>query len=202
MCLPRPLTGLGKRSPKSSTAFRSPSRARLIYSAQCTGRTRLPSRPVRRLSSWQGVAPGKDRFLRALPCGGAYAPIGGRTSSAGEGAVCLLLGVDRRGAGILSKYCEGLLHTPLLAREVTRLTCTPSNFATASSLEISTNDARLVRGRSAIAVLGSETAHWRTDERAASNDEEVVGAAEPSLAMCPDGGLLVLGSQVTNARPG
>jgi hypothetical protein len=44
--------------------------------------------------------------------------------------------------------------------------------------------------------LGSECCHWRTDEHSASSDEEVVGAAEPSMAMCPDGGLLLLGSSV------
>jgi hypothetical protein len=67
-------------------------------------------------------------------------------------------------------------------------------------LEVATNDARLVRGRSAIAVLGSECCHWRTDEAAASSDEEVVAAAEPSLAMTPDGGLLILGSSVYRRR--
>jgi hypothetical protein len=49
-------------------------------------------------------------------------------------------------------------------------------------------------------VLGSECAHWKTDEHAASSDEEVVGAAEPSMAMCPDGGLLLLGSSVHRKR--
>jgi hypothetical protein len=73
-------------------------------------------------------------------------------------------------------------------------------FRNGSSLEIATNDARLVRGRSAIAVLGSEASHWKTDERAASSDEEVVAAAEPSMAMCPDGGLLMLGSSVYRKR--
>ena len=67
-------------------------------------------------------------------------------------------------------------------------------------LEIATNDVRLIRGRSAVAVLGSETCYWRTDEYAAVSDEEVVGAAEPSLAMCPDGGLLMLGSSVYRKR--
>jgi hypothetical protein len=32
---------------------------------------------------------------------------------------------------------------------------------------------------------------WRTDEQAVANDEEVIAAAEPSMAMCPDGGLLL-----------
>ena len=85
---------------------------------------------------------------------------------------------------------------PLLAKEVTRSTGEVTEFRNGSSLEISTNDARLVRGRSAIAVLGSECCHWRTDEHAASSDEEVVGAAEPSMAMTPGGGLLLLGSSV------
>ena len=57
-----------------------------------------------------------------------------------------------------------------------------------------------MRGRSAIAVLGSECCHWRTDEHAASSDAEVVGAAEPSLSMCPDGGVLLLGSSVHRRR--
>jgi hypothetical protein len=77
-----------------------------------------------------------------------------------------------------------------------RATGEVTEFRNGASLEISTNDARLVRGRSAIAVLGSECCHWRTDEHAASSDEEVVGAAEPSMAMCHDGGLLMLGSSV------
>jgi hypothetical protein len=73
-------------------------------------------------------------------------------------------------------------------------------FRSGSLLEVATNDARLVRGRSAIAVLGSECCHWRTDEHASSSDEEVVAAAEPSLAMTPDGGLLILESSVYRRR--
>jgi len=79
---------------------------------------------------------------------------------------------------------------------VVRTTGDVTEFRNGASLEIATNDARLVRGRSAIAVLGSECCHWKTDEHSASSDEEVVGAAEPSMAMCPDGGLLLLGSSV------
>jgi hypothetical protein len=116
--------------------------------------------------------------------------------SAGEQAVVLLLGADRKQAAILRRYCEGLLNAPLLAQEVTRRTDDIIEFRNGASLEIATNDVRLVRGRSAIAVLGSECAHWRTDEYAASSDEEVVNAAEPSMAMCPDGGMLLLASSV------
>jgi hypothetical protein len=123
-----------------------------------------------------------------------------KLQSAGEGAVAILLGRDKKQAAILRRYCEGLLQVPLLAREVARQTGDVIEFRNGSSLEIASNDVRLVRGRSAIAVLGSECAHWKTDEHVASSDEEVVAAAEPSMAMCPDGGLLILGSSVYRRR--
>jgi hypothetical protein len=78
-----------------------------------------------------------------------------------EGSVVILLGRDKKQAAILRKYCEGLLRVPLLAREVVRQTADTIEFKNGASLEIASNDVRLVRGRSAIAVLGSECAHWR-----------------------------------------
>jgi hypothetical protein len=120
--------------------------------------------------------------------------------SAGEQAVVLLLGADKKQAAILRRYCEGLSQAPLLAREIVRSTGSVTEFRNGASLEIATNDARLVRGRSAIALLGSEASHWKTSESSSSNDEEVVAAALPSMAMTPDGGLLLLGSSVYRKR--
>jgi hypothetical protein len=168
---------------------------------QCTGRTKLPAGPVRRIINLTGRRGGKDRFLSSVAVWRAALCADWRKHiSAGEQAVVILLGADKKQAAILRKYCEGLLQAPLLAREVTRTTGEVTEFKNGASLEIATNDARLVRGRSAIAVLGSECCHWRVDEFAASSDEEVVGAAEPSMAMCPDGGLLMLGSSVHRKR--
>jgi hypothetical protein len=164
---------------------------------QCTGRSALPSNPARRIILLAGRRAGKDRFLSAVACWRAALCCDWRKHiSSGEQAVVILLGADKRQAAILRKYCHGLLEAPLLAAEVVRSTGEVTEFKNGASLEIATNDARLVRGRSAIAVLGSECCHWRTDEHAASSDEEVVGAAEPSMAMCRDGGLLMLGSSV------
>lgn len=164
---------------------------------QCTGRTTLPVGPVHRIINLTGRRGGKDRFLSSVAVWRAALCADWRKHiSAGEGAVCLLLGADKRQAQILRRYCEGLLQTPLLRQEVTRTTGEVTEFKNGASLEISTNDARLVRGRSAIAVLGSECCHWRTAEHACSSDEEVVSAASPSLSMCPDGGVLMLGSSV------
>jgi hypothetical protein len=170
---------------------------------QCTGRSynRHHRRAVRRLILLIGRRGGKDRAMSAIAIWRAALCANWRQYvSAGEGAVALLLGADKRQAAILSNYCNGLLEKPLLAAEVVRRTNEVIEFANGASLEISTNDARLVRGRSAIAVLGSEACHWRTDEASSNSDTEVVGAAEPSLSMCPDGGLLALGSSVHRTR--
>jgi hypothetical protein len=173
---------------------------------QATGRTynrqaRRAKETVRHLLLLCGRRAGKDRFLSAVGvwrC--ALCADWRKFQSAGEGAVVILLGRDKKQAAILRRYCRGLLQVPALAEQVVRETSEVIEFRNGSSLEITSNDVGLVRGRSAIAVLGSECCHWRTAEYAASSDEEVVGAAIPSMAMCPDGGLLVLGSSVYRKR--
>jgi hypothetical protein len=135
-----------------------------------------------------------------VQCGAASVPTGASHLSAGEQAVVILLGRDKKQAAILRRYCHGLLQEPALAREVPRETKDVIEFRNGATLQIASNDASLVRGRSAIAVLGSEACHWKHDEASASSDEEVVGAAEPSMAMAPDGGLLLLGSSVHRQR--
>ncbi len=170
---------------------------------QCTGRryNRQAVRAVRRLIALVGRRGGKDRFHSAVAVWRAALCTNWRNHiSAGEQAVVILLGADKKQAAILRRYCNGLLQTPLLAAEVVRQTNEVIEFRNGASLEIITNDAGLVRGRSAIAVIGSECCHWPTGEHSASSDEEVVGAALPSMAMCPDGGLLLMGSSVHRKR--
>jgi hypothetical protein len=171
---------------------------------ECTGRTRLPVGPVRDIINLTGRRGGKDRFLSAVAVWRAALCADWRKHmSAGEPAVVLLLGADRRQAMILRRYCEGLLEAPRLRREIKRNVRGSDNvveFKNGAVVEVGTNDARLIRGRSAIAVLGSECCHWKVDEAAASSDEEVVGAATPSMAMTPDGGILMLGSSVYRKR--
>jgi hypothetical protein len=164
---------------------------------QCTGRTYQSGRAFNRLILLAGRRAGKDRFLSAVAVWRAALCANWRKYiSAGEQAVVILLGADKKQGNIVSKYCAGLIESPMLAAEVVRYVRDTIEFKNGSCLEISTNDARLVRGRSAIAVLGSECCHWRTSEHASSSDEEVIAAAEPSMAMCPDGGLMIMGSSV------
>jgi hypothetical protein len=174
----------------------------------CTGRkyNRQAIRAVRRLILLAGRRAGKDRFMSACAVWrSALAQDWNAHISAGEGAVVLLLGADKKQAQIVRRYCRGLLQTPGMQAEVTRDTGELVEFRNGGSLEIMTNDVRLVVGRSAIGVLGSECCKWKTGE-AESSDEEVVSAAVPSMAMCPDngpddpGGLLILGSSVYRRR--
>ena len=168
---------------------------------ECTGRSYGRHNKVRKLILLAGRRAGKDRFFSAIAVWRAALCTDWRQhQSAGEGAVVLLLGRDKKQAAILRRYCRGLLQVPSLAAEVVRDTNETIEFRNGASLEIASNDVSLVRGRSAIAVLGSECCHWKHDEHSASSDEEVVGAAEPSMAMCPDGGLLMLGSSVYRKR--
>jgi hypothetical protein len=126
----------------------------------------LPDGPVQRLLLLVGRRGGKDRSLSAAAVWRAALCADWRKHvSAGEQATVLLLGADRRQASILRRYCEGLLQAPLLAAEVLRCNDDTVEFRNGGQLEIGTNDVRLVRGRSAVAVLGSECCYWRSTRR-------------------------------------
>jgi hypothetical protein len=163
---------------------------------ECTGRSKLPDGPVTSLTFLSGRRSGKDRFMSALACWLAALAADWRSvMSAGEDATVILLGSDFKQARILRKYCAGLLEVPMLAALVTRATEQRIEFKNGSVLEIATNDASLVRGRSAIGILGTEVSYWPTE--GSDSDEEVIAAATPSMAMTPSpGGLLMMASSV------
>ncbi len=109
----------------------------------CTGfpYARWARRKVRRLIILAGRRAGKDRFESAVACWRcALAADWRRHQSAGEGAVAILLGRDKRQAAILRKYCHGLLQAFFLARVVSRSSGDVTEFRNGSSLEIATND--------------------------------------------------------------
>jgi hypothetical protein len=163
---------------------------------KCTGRTKLPDGPIKTLIFLSGRRSGKDRFQSALAVWlAALAADWKQILSAGEDAVVILLGSDFKQARILRRYCQGLIETPMLAALVTRATETRVEFRNGAVLEIATNDASLVRGRSAIGVICTETSFWSTD--GSNSDEEVISAATPSMAMIPPpGGILMASSSV------
>jgi hypothetical protein len=164
---------------------------------KCTGRSRLPTGPVNRLDILAGRRAGKDRFLSAVAVHrAALSQNWNEFMSAGEQGVVILIGSDKKQAKILRRYCRALVAMPMIAAEVARVTDDILEFKNGAALEVCVCDAGTVRGRSVLALLGTETAFWNTDPDAASSDEEVVAAAEPGAAMIPDGGLTILSSSV------
>jgi hypothetical protein len=164
---------------------------------KCTGRTKLPTGPVSNIVLLVGRRGGKDRFLSAVAVHrAALAGDWSKFLSAGEQGVVLLIGSDKKQAKILRRYCRALVATPMIREEVARGTDEILEFKNGAALEVVANDADLVRGRSVLALLGTEASFWNTDPDANSSDEEVVAAAEPGMAMVPDGGLMILSSSV------
>jgi hypothetical protein len=168
---------------------------------ECTGRRVLPQNPPRRLYLLVGRRGGKSRFLSALAVWvAALAADWRKLMAPGEPAVVMLIGCDKKQAAVLRRYADGLLQAPLLAPEIVRRTEERIELRSGAALEITTNDHRLIRGRSAIAVLGDEVSFWRADGESSSSDEEVIAAAAPSLMTAPGGGYLVLSSTTYRKR--
>ena len=168
---------------------------------ECTGRRMLPKNPPRRLYLLVGRRGGKSRFLSALAVWVAAQAANWRNLMApGEPAVVMLVACDKKQAAVLRRYADGLLQAPLLAPEVVRRTEERIELRSGAVLEITTNDHRLIRGRSAVAVLGDEVSFWRADGESSSSDEEVITAAAPSLMTAPGGGYLVLSSTTYRKR--
>jgi hypothetical protein len=164
---------------------------------RCTGRTKLPTGPISDLTLLVGRRGGKDRFLSAVGVHrAALSQNWSKFLSAGEQGSVILIGSDRKQAKILRRYCRALVAMPMIKAEVVRYTDEILEFKNGAALEVCTNDAGTVRGRSVLALIGTETSFWNVDPDADSSDEEVVSAAEAGAAMVPDGGLTILSSSV------
>ena len=113
---------------------------------QCTGRTQLPVGPVRRIINLTGRRGGKDRFLSSVAVWRAALGADWRkyiSAPAKVRSAFCSVPISKQ-AQILRRYCEGLLQAPLLRQEIVRQTGEVTEFRNGASLEISTNDARLV----------------------------------------------------------
>jgi hypothetical protein len=163
---------------------------------QCTGRTKLLTSAASVIYLLVGRRGGKDRFMSAAAIyRAAIAQDWSKVLSVGEQGVAVLIGADKKQSKILKRYCRGLLEKRMIAATVSRSTDEGIEFRNGSaSLEVVTNDAALIRGRSILGLFGTEACHWDTNPDSPSSDEEVVGAALPGMAMIPGGGLTILAS--------
>lgn len=118
----------------------------------------------------------------------------------GERGVVQLLAVDREQAKIAMGYLKAYFEQPLLAQMVTNMTADTIELNNGLSIEITTNDKRRVRGRTVVAAVLDEVAHWLPSETSTNPDTEVYRALKPAMATIPNA--LLIGISSPYARRG
>ncbi|MBI1650119.1 hypothetical protein [Hyphomicrobium sulfonivorans] len=118
----------------------------------------------------------------------------------GERGVVQLLAVDRDQAKIAMGYLKAYFEQPLLAQTVLNMTADTIELNNGLSVEITTNDKRRVRGRTVVACVLDEVAHWLPSENSTNPDTEVYRALKPAMATIPNA--LLIGISSPYARRG
>ncbi|MPZ57974.1 MAG: hypothetical protein GEU91_16055 [Rhizobiales bacterium] len=118
----------------------------------------------------------------------------------GERGIVQLLAVDRDQARVCFDYLKDMFEQPMFKRLVKRVTADSVELTNRFAIEIFTNDQRRVRGRTVVAAVLDEVAHWRS-EATANPDEDVYQAIKPAMGtMMP--GAMVIGISSAHARRG
>jgi hypothetical protein len=112
----------------------------------------------------------------------------------GERATVLILATDRKQARVIMRYLAAFFERiPMLAALVERGSAEQIDLTNRVSIEIATASFRSTRGYTLAAVLGDETAFWRSDE-SANPDTEILNALRPGMATIPGAMMLCIGS--------
>jgi hypothetical protein len=118
----------------------------------------------------------------------------------GERGVVQLLAVDREQADVCMNYVKAFFEQPLFKAMLRKPpTATSIELTNDIVIEITTNDRRRVRGRTVIACVLDEVAHWRA-EATANPDEDVYQSIKPAMATIPNA--LLIGISSPYARRG
>jgi hypothetical protein len=115
----------------------------------------------------------------------------------GEDGVILIVAVDRKGAQVCMRYLsEMFTRIPALAAMLDGPpTSDTITLRTGIVIEIGTNNHRSIRGRTIVAALCDEVAHWRSEEHFANPAGEVIdGAIRPAMGTIPNAMLLAISS--------
>lgn len=157
-----------------------------------TGRVSSPERMVREAALVIGRRGGKSRSLATLACYlGCLCEHPAITL--GETGVVLLIAMDKPQATILLKYAAGVLSgSPLLAGMVTSKPDDAVVLSNGVEIVARSPSFRRLRGRTAVAVVGDESAFWLSEDRSSNPDSEIINAVKPMLLTT--GGPLVLAS--------
>ena len=170
---------------------------------ELTGRDDTPDKPATEAWLIVGRRGGKD--VKAAAIAVYLATIGAelfgwrQRLARGEKGVVQVLAVDRDQAKVCFGYCQAFLEQPMLKRLVRRETADTIELSNSIAIEVTTNDRRRVRGRTVIAAIFDEVAHWRS-ENTQNPDKEVYRAVKPAMATMP--GALLIGISSPYARRG
>jgi hypothetical protein len=162
-----------------------------------------PTEPVREAWLVFGRRSGKD--IKAASIAVYLATIGAeaygwhRFLTRGERGVVQILAVDRDQATIAFRYCRAFFDQPMLAKLLKREIADTLELTNGLAIEITTNDQRRVRGRTVIAAILDEVAHWKS-ENTQSPDIDVYRALSPAMATIPNA--LLIGISSPYARKG
>lgn len=176
----------------------------LAIFTELTGRTEAPTEAA--IEAWfvMGRRSGKDNKAGSLV---AYlATIGAdrfgfrKRLKPGERGVVQLLAVDRDQAKVAMGYTAAMFEKPLLAQMVKKITADTIELTNGLAIEIQTNDQRRVRGRTVVAAIFDEVAHWMGED-SSNPDEAVYQASLPAMATMMPGAMLI-GISSPHARTG
>jgi hypothetical protein len=111
----------------------------------------------------------------------------------GETPLVLIVATDKEQAGIIKRYCEGILSlTPTLKAQVAKVLVESVSLRNGVSIVVKACNFRSLRGYTLIAAICEESAFWRYETGAANQDKEVITALRPSLATLPGSVLCVI----------
>jgi hypothetical protein len=112
----------------------------------------------------------------------------------GERGVLMVLAADRRQAGNVFGYIEGLIDsTPPLAAMVVGRTRESIDLNNGIAIEVHVSNYRSVRGYTVVGAICDEIAFWYSED-SANPDSEVVNAIHPAMSTVPGSMLIAISS--------
>jgi hypothetical protein len=161
---------------------------------RCTGRTTLPTEPVKEVWLICGRRAGKSFILALYAVYSACFQDWGPHLAPGERATIMIIASDRRQARPIIRYIRALLtKVPMLAELIERETVDSFDLSNSVTIEVQTASSRATRGYAIAAALCDELAFWPTDH-AAEPDYETLAAIKPGMATIPGAMLLCASS--------
>ena len=169
---------------------------------ELSGRDAAPTEPATEAWIIAGRRSGKD--VKAASLVTYLATVGAELFNyrsrlvPGERGVVQLLAVDRDQARVALDYVKAFFTQPILAQLVRKVTTDSIELTNNLAIEITTNDRRPVRGRTVIAAVLDEVAHWRSEE-STNPDADVYASIRPAMTI-PNA--LLIGISSPHARAG